>query len=78
MVVYLDTQRKLDPLSHIHSCTSINTHGAGGGTTKGCRLSWLTKSALVYEPKCVGGGGGGGVAGSQPMSSAVHMEPNKL
>jgi hypothetical protein len=27
-------------------------------------------SALVYEPKC-----GGGVAGSQPMSTAVHMEP---
>jgi hypothetical protein len=28
------------------------------------------------EPKC--GGGGGGVAGSQPMSTAVHMGPNKL
>jgi hypothetical protein len=28
-------------------------------------------AALVYEPKC----GGGGVAGSQPMSTAVHMEP---
>ncbi len=35
------------------------------------RLSWLTNSALVYEPKC----GGGWVAGSQPMSTAVHMEP---
>jgi hypothetical protein len=42
------------------------------GVTKGCRLSWLTNSALVYEPKCRGGGG---VAGSQPMSTAVHMEP---
>jgi hypothetical protein len=30
-------------------------------------------SAFVYEPKC--GGGGGGVAGSQPMNTAVHMEP---
>jgi hypothetical protein len=34
-------------------------------------------SALVYEPKCRGRGGGG-VAGSQPMSTAVHMSPNKL
>jgi hypothetical protein len=25
-----------------------------------------------------GGGGGGGVAGSQPMSTAVHRNPNKL
>jgi hypothetical protein len=25
--------------------------------TKRCRLSWLTKSALVYEPNCAGGGG---------------------
>ncbi len=34
-----------------------------------CRLSWLINSALVFEPKC---GGRGGVAGSQPMSTAVH------
>ncbi len=32
-------------------------------------LSWLTKSALVYEPKCKGKWG---VVGSQPMSTAVH------
>jgi hypothetical protein len=37
-------------------------------------LSWLTNSALVYEPKC----GGGGVGGSQPRSTAVHRSPNKL
>ncbi len=42
-----------------------------------CRLSWLTKSVLVYEPKCGGDGGEGG-AGSQPMSTAVHRSPNKL
>ncbi len=47
------------------------------GGHKKCRLSWLTNSALVYEPKC---GGRGGFAGSQPMSTAVHnvqlhMEP---
>ncbi len=45
------------------------------GVTKRCRLSWLTNSALVYEPEC---GGSGGVAGSQPMSTAVHRSPNKL
>ncbi len=28
------------------------------GVTKRCRLSWLTNSALVYEPKCGGKGGG--------------------
>jgi hypothetical protein len=40
---------------------------------KRCRLSWLTNSALVYEPICGGGGGvGGKFAGSQPMSTAVH------
>jgi hypothetical protein len=33
------------------------------GVTKRCRLSWLTNSALAYEPKC-GGGGAGGIAGS--------------
>ncbi len=30
------------------------------GVTMRCRLSWLTNSALVYEPKCGGRGGGGG------------------
>jgi hypothetical protein len=39
----------------------------------GGRLSWLTNSALVYEPKCGGMGEGvPGVSGSQPMSTAVH------
>jgi hypothetical protein len=41
--------------------------------TKRYRLSWLTYSALVYEPKCRGRGG---VAGSQPMSAGVHRSPN--
>jgi hypothetical protein len=31
------------------------------GVTKRCRLSWLTNSAVVYEPKS--GVGGGGVQG---------------
>ena len=43
------------------------------GVTKRCRLTWLTNSALVYEPKCEGEGGG--VAGSQPMRTAVYMKP---
>ncbi len=39
------------------------------GDSKTCRLSWLTNSALVYEPNCGGMGGWvRGVAGSQPMS----------
>ncbi len=45
------------------------------GFTKRCRLSWLTNSSLVHEPKC---GGRGRVLGSQPMSTAVHRSPNKL
>jgi hypothetical protein len=49
--------------------------GSSQGVTKRCRLSWLTNSALVYEPKC---GGRGRVAESQPMSTAVHRSPNKL
>jgi hypothetical protein len=36
--------------------------GKDHGVTKRCRLSWLTNSALVYEPKC--GGRGWGVAGA--------------
>jgi hypothetical protein len=34
--------------------------------TKRCRLSWLTNSALVYEPKC------GGVAGLGSEYSCTH------
>ena len=45
------------------------------GVTKRCRLSWLTNSALVYEPNF---GGRGELQGSQPMSTAVHRSPNKL
>ncbi len=37
---------------------------------KRCRLSLLTNGALVNESKC---GGRGGVAGSPPMSTAVHI-----
>ncbi len=45
------------------------------GFTKRCRLSWLTNSALVHEPKCRGRGG---IAESQLMSTAVQMEPKTL
>jgi hypothetical protein len=43
----------------------------GQEVTKRCLLSWLTNSALVYEPKCAGGGGG---AGSQPIITAVKKK----
>jgi len=33
--------------------------GRGQEVTKRCRLSWLTNSTLVYEPKCRERGGGG-------------------
>jgi hypothetical protein len=43
-------------------CSAIDTNQrrfndlkrARQGVTKRCRLSWLTNSALVYEPKCGG------------------------
>ncbi len=38
------------------------------GVTTRCRLSWLTINAQMRED-------GVAVAGSQPMSTAVHMEP---
>ncbi len=48
--------------------------------TKRCRLSYLTNSALVLSYLIIWaqmrGNGRGGVAGYQPMSTAVHMEPN--
>ncbi len=42
------------------------------GVTNRCRLSWLTNSALIYEPKC----GGGGVAGQ--WVQLCTWSPNKL
>jgi hypothetical protein len=36
-----------------------------------CRLSWLTNSALVYEPKC-GWAGGCGVSANEYSCAAVH------
>jgi hypothetical protein len=54
---------------------AVKNEKSSQGVTKICRLSWLTNSALVYEPKC---GGRGRVAGTQPMSTALHRSPNKL
>ncbi len=45
----------------------------GDGVTEGCRLSWLTNSALVYEPKC-GGEGGGVPANDYTAVHKMHME----
>ncbi len=56
-------------------CSKKNTfHTLLPGVTNGCRLSWRIISALVYEPNV---GGWGGMAGSQPMSTAVHMHSLK-
>ncbi len=51
-------------------CTLYNKAqlGVAQVVTKRCRLFRLTNRALACEPKCRGGG----VAGSQPMSLAVH------
>jgi hypothetical protein len=43
------------------------------GVTTRCRLSWLTNSALVYEPKC--GGRGGGIAGVSANEYSCPQEP---
>jgi hypothetical protein len=46
--------------------------------TKRCRLNWPITPSYTYEPKRGGRGGVGCVAGSQPMSTAIHWSPNKL
>jgi hypothetical protein len=46
-------------------CLVLRANAVYQGVTKRCRLSWLTNSAHVYEPKC-GGRKGGGVAGRLP------------
>jgi hypothetical protein len=38
---------------------------ARGGNKKRCRLSWLTNSARVYEPKIRWEGGRGGVSANE-------------
>jgi hypothetical protein len=35
--------------------SSLVLYTSAKGITKRCRLSWLTNSALVYEPECGGG-----------------------
>ncbi len=52
-------------VSGVEECSLKRLHGSVRccqAVTKRCRLSWLTKSALVYEPKC---GGREVFAGSQ-------------
>jgi hypothetical protein len=64
----------LGPWAMANYCRAVTKSLRGttvlAGVTKICRLSWLTNSSLVYEPKCEEEGGGG-----LPMSTAVHMEP---
>ncbi len=56
--------------------SSVPQACSSGGSR--CRLSRLTNSALVFEPKCRGTGVGGGVAASQPTSAAIYRSPNKI
>ncbi len=44
------------------------------GVTKRCRLSWLTNSAIVYEPKC----GGRGLRGLSQRVQLCSQSPNKF
>jgi hypothetical protein len=53
----------------------IKTNAPFQGVTKRCRPSWQANRALSYEPNC--GEREKVVVGSQPMSTAVHIEPKK-
>ncbi len=74
-----ETRKKVDhdPMM-IHRYLSSIAHNnipffVNQGVTKRCRLSWLTNSALVYEPKCGRGEGGGVVCGvSDDEYSCAH------
>jgi hypothetical protein len=68
---FLDKRPNIRP-----NCSAARKEFPDQGVTKRCRLSWLTKSAVIYESKCRGKGGGG--VGSQPISTVVHKSPNKL
>jgi hypothetical protein len=46
----------VSPTSQVIVLLIPKPYPGGQGVTKKCRLSWLTNSALVYEPKCGGGG----------------------
>ncbi len=53
----------------------LHCHIYGQGVTKRCRLSWLTNSALVYDPKC---GGGRELWGLSQWVQLCTWSPNKL
>ncbi len=57
-------------LRHDFNVRMISLISLVQGVTKRCRLSLLTNSALVIRDQMRGEGG---VAGSQPMSTAVHI-----
>jgi hypothetical protein len=55
---------------------SLETIRHHQGVTRRCRLSWLTNSALIYEPKC--GGRGGELRGLSQWVQLCKWSPNKL
>jgi hypothetical protein len=52
------------PKLQYYSTNLVRTKNLAQGVTKRCRLSWLTNSGLVNEPKC-GGRGRGGVSANE-------------
>jgi hypothetical protein len=56
-------------LAYMYTQIGPKSYPSHQGDTKRCRLSWLTTSALVYEPKC---GGGRGCGTSANEYSCVH------
>ncbi len=54
------------------SCIYTIFYTVQQGVTKKCRLSWLTNSALVYEPKC-GGGGAFGVSANEHSAHGAQI-----
>jgi pentatricopeptide repeat protein len=51
-----------------YDCDQVTPHQ---GVTKRCRLSWLTISALVYDPKCGRRGRVAGVSANEYSSSDI-------
>ncbi len=49
----------------INSVEGVKGDTGMQGVKKRCRLSWLTNSALVYEPNCEGRGWGCGVSANE-------------
>ncbi len=52
--VFVNFSLSSQALLKVFDIKKYQRKGCGQGVTKTCRLSWLTNSALVNEPKCGG------------------------